>query len=319
MKKIIMALVFLPSLAFGRSEFIVKPYSARGTLELTLGPKLGEEGVSDDAVAQTYSPNITNQTGVTVGWKEFSFSYGSTIPVSDDLKATQGKTKYNDFQFNLFFKKIGVDLYYQKYKGFYISNASDADLSTDENGREIKPQFPNMEMKKYGINIFYVWDPKAYSIPAAYSQTERQTRSGWSWIAMATANDVNISNRSQPILTSTHQANFSIDGGFSGARMKSLGGNVGVGGTYVFLRSFFLTGQVLWGKAITEFRGNGIANRSVQNLTSDTVNTRAGIGYNGKTYFIGVNFIYDSIKTSTDFLSIEPKSNLFTYYLGMRF
>lgn len=297
---------------------IFKLYSARGDMSVSIIPQVASDQVTEDAKTHIYTPNVSNVSGVTIGYKGLSVSYGSTNPISDNAKVERGSTKYNDFQFHFFRKKFGLDLIYQTFKGLHRSSASDAEKTDEEGGVRAFPKLPNMEVKKFAANLYYVRTPNDYSIPAAFEQTDRQTKSGGSLIGMLSASDVNISNKGEAIIPVEQQVSFGSDGGFSGARMKSLSLGVGGGYTLVLAKSFFLTGQLIIGKAYQRFKGNGIRETGEQDIQASTQNIRASAGYNGQRFFIGLMFINDRVSTETDTLIIEPESRYNSLYIGYR-
>lgn len=197
--------------------------------------------------------------------------------------------------------------------------SADVSERTTIDGISTYPKLPEMEAKKYGLNLWYVRSPGSYSIPAAFEQTKVQKKSGGSLIGMVSFNDVNISNKGNPILPTDQRASFGVDGNFSGARMKSLGASVGGGYTLVLLKHFYITGQLLIGRAYQRFKGNGIAKKGEQDLNAETSNFRFSGGLNMKKFFLGVMWISDTVSTETDTLTIEPSSLYTSFFIGWRF
>lgn len=297
---------------------MVKPFTSNGDVTVTIIPNTNGDGVTEDAKTQVYSPNTASYSGVSIGYKDISFSYGSTNPTSESSKLEKGTTNYNDFQFHFFKKKFGLDLYYQTFEGMYRASA-EASERESLGGVQAYPKLPSMAVKKYGANFYYVRTPKSYSIPAAFEQTHVQRSSGGSLIGMVSFNDVNISNKGEAILPADQQENFGVDSGFSGARLKSLGVGVGGGYTLVILKYFYLTGQLIIGRAYQRFKGNGIAKTGEQDLQASTQNFRFSGGLNMKQFFIGIMWINDKVSTETDTLTIEPESRYTSVFLGYRF
>ncbi len=308
----------LSSVALANDDFIIRPFTSTGSLSLNLIPTVGANGVSSIAKTQSYQPNVTNLSGVVVGHKEFSLTWGSTLPESDASIRERGETRYRDYQLQLYYTHYGIDLFYQTYKGFYRSSAMDSEKTSLADGTKAFPQLPDMEMKKYGANIFYVFTPENYSISAAFSQTSRQTRSGGSWIIMGMANDVSISNKGSPILPSEQRSEFGVNGNISGARLKSIGGLVGGGYTYC-LGGWYLSMQGLGGVAAQQFKGTGLQTSGTQNIASTLYNIRGSMGYNGSTFFAGLMWLTDQITTKIDGLQIQPVSQRVELFMGARF
>ncbi|MBI2519799.1 MAG: DUF4421 family protein [Bdellovibrio sp.] len=308
----------VPAPAFGQGEFMVRPFSSIGKLQLKLRPKPGANGVTESAKLQTYEPNVTNFSGIVVGHKGFSMTFGGTVPPSDAAIREKGETDYRDYQFQFYFNHIGIDLFYQTFEGFYRSSAEESEKSVLSDGTKAFPQLADMQMKKYGANLWYVFSPQKYSITAAFNQTSRQTQTGGSWIAMMSANDINISNKGAPILPESQRAEFGVNGNINGARLKSLGGLLGAGYTFAS-GGWYLSLQGLGGLAAQQFKGNGLQNTATQNVVSKLYNVRGSLGYNGQTFFIGFMWLTDQVTTEVDGLEIEPASMRAEVFLGARF
>ena len=131
--------------------------------------------------------------------------------------------------------------------------------------------------------------------------------------------DINISNDGQPILPEDQRSDFGVDGQFSGARMKSLGLSFGGGYTLVILKHFYVTGQLLIGRAYQRFKGNGIVKKGEQDLQANTSNFRFSGGLNMKKFFLGIMWVNDTVSTETDTLTIEPSSLYTSFFIGWRF
>jgi len=253
-----------------------------------------------------------------VGHKGFSVTFGSNVPPTDASIQEKGKTDYKDYQFQFYFTHVGVDLFYQTFQGFYRASAQEGEKTVLADGTKAYPQLPDMQMKKYGANLWYVFSPQNYSISAAFNQTTRQTRSGGSWITMAMANDVNVSNNGSPILPEAQRTEFGVNGNISGARLKSLGGLLGAGYTFV-LGGWYLSLQGLGGVAAQQFKGNGVQDPDTQNVVSKLYNVRGSLGYNGQTFFLGFMWLSDQVTTEVDGLEIEPASTRAEVFFGARF
>ena len=80
---IVLIIVSLSTQVWGKGEYIIRPFSSIGRLQLNLRPQPGANGVTSNAKLQTYEPNVSNFSGVVVGHKGFSITLGNTVPPSD--------------------------------------------------------------------------------------------------------------------------------------------------------------------------------------------------------------------------------------------
>lgn len=81
-----------------------------------------------------------------------------------------GKTSVIDLQAHNYGKHLVLDVYYQRYKGFY---------EADE-GQAPKAIFPNLTVQRIGAEVTYLFNSSKFSSKAAFQQKEKQLRSAGS-------------------------------------------------------------------------------------------------------------------------------------------
>jgi hypothetical protein len=112
--------------------------------------------------------------GFNYKWLGLDISVG--FPSSSAQSEKYGDTKRIDLQFGIYSNPIGADLHYQEYKGYYLANPSDF-TSWD---KDYLPQLPSMRVLTFGGNLFYIFNNKKFSYPAAYIGNQVQKRSAGS-------------------------------------------------------------------------------------------------------------------------------------------
>ena len=70
-----------------------------------------------------YTPNIEGDLGISLSSRWASFIVNTGIKVFTGDYETRGKTKYQDYQLNLFGRRFTTDMFVQYYSGFYIKNS----------------------------------------------------------------------------------------------------------------------------------------------------------------------------------------------------
>lgn len=92
--------------------------------------------------SDTYMPNNPAEIGLglSINNTVLSFSYGYGFDFLRDKQ--KGKTKSFDFQFHNYGHKYVLDIFYQKYKGFYLH---------DSDSKEQPLIFPNLSINQYGV------------------------------------------------------------------------------------------------------------------------------------------------------------------------
>ncbi|MDU1903688.1 MAG: DUF4421 family protein [Dysgonomonas sp.] len=127
----------------------------------------------NDKDARTYMPNNPFEIGLglSINNTAISFGYGYGFNFLRDRE--RGKTSSFDFQFHHYGRKYTFDIFFQKYKGFYMEDDnSDVDFEL----------CPDLKVQKYGVDAQYIFNNKKFSYKAAFSQSERQLRSAGSFL-----------------------------------------------------------------------------------------------------------------------------------------
>lgn len=122
----------------------------------------------EDASAKEfeYRPNSPVSIGLGISWRNTSLSFGYGFNFMRNMK--KGKTRSLDFQYHYYGRKVVLDLFFQKYKGFFIEDEKDKDAIT---------LYPDIKIRQYGIYGQYVFNGNKFSYQAAFNQSERQLKS----------------------------------------------------------------------------------------------------------------------------------------------
>jgi hypothetical protein len=307
--RLFLILIVSPQVLF--AEITVRPFVSTGTLELNMTANVPQrEGFL--APIDDIRPNVTQAKGVSIGLNLLTFSLAQNEEPDATSLREKGQSQYEDYQVHLYASHIGIDLFSQRFKGFYHEQEKYVDSG-------LHAQNPNMSMKKVGANIYYVFNPTSFSVDAAFHQSRQVKGEGFSWVAMLSGNEVVVTNGGEPILTEYMQGEFGENGAISGFEMTSLGLQVGCGIVKTYFSNFYLAGQILVGGAAQQFKGTGIADTSSQAVTAIMSNVRAVIGYSGKTYFWGGKAVVDKVTTEVSNYEITPTSTIIEGYVGARF
>lgn len=116
-----------------------------------------------------FSPQPSYKLGPYVGWRWVFLGY--TI----DLKHIGGKAR-QDFNLSLYANQVGIDLFYRK-SGDDYRIASVKFGNGFNNGAMRHVDFNGFKSSESGVNLYYVFNHKKFSYPAAYSQSTIQRRS----------------------------------------------------------------------------------------------------------------------------------------------
>ena len=259
----------------------------------------------------TYKPN----NAVGLGFGLYVFEIGAEItfavPLAAEREALFGKTKATDLQLNLLGKTWGLDVFYQNYNGFYVN---DSNVTIGE-GLPY-PQRPDIATRNLGINGLYSFNKK-FSLRSAYNFSERQRRSAGSFILTGTLNFYTVKGDSA-IYSKKYYSQFGAATAFTELGMNTF--SISPGYTYTFVvRNIFVNGSISVGPAL-HWVDYQVAGKDISSsLLNSFVDLRLGIGYNGKRFFTGVNFVLQSRSAKFEGIQLVNSSNTFKLLFGYRF
>lgn len=120
-----------------------------------------------------FSPEPSYKLGPYIGWRWIFLGY--TI----DLAHLSGDDNRQDLDISLYSNQIGIDLFYRKtgdnYKIMRMSLGQNVDTRPIRNAN-----FNGFKASIKGFNLYYIFNHKKFSYPAAYSQSTIQRRSAGS-------------------------------------------------------------------------------------------------------------------------------------------
>lgn len=271
--------------------------------ESALKMKVYESGKSNPRSVE-YLPNTKETAGLGFSWRSFGFSGYWAGANTKFPKSSHGKTKYNDYQFNFYFRSFGIDAVYQKYRGFYLNTAPVS----------VKP---DLEAVQYGVNVFYVFSHERFSFRAPFRQTERQKKSAGSFLVMSAVSRIRVETDS-PLVPAPLGSYF---GDMADLRTGSFY-------TFSFLPgyahtltsgAFYVTPALFLGPGYQwkdfAFSSGG---RSSSGLTMKA-NVRLSLGYNGDKFFSGLAGFSDITAVKRDNTSVDFSAANIYLFVGGKF
>jgi hypothetical protein len=258
-----------------------------------------------------YRPN--NSIGMGFGFYLFEVAAEFTfaVPVQAERVSLFGKTKAQDLQLNLLGKTWGLDLFYQRYNGFY----------RDDPNAKITPglafpQRPDLATRNLGINGLYILN-KNFSLRSAYNFSERQLKSAGSFLVAGTLNFYTVGGDSA-LYSKKYNSVFGEPSAFSKLSINTFSVSPGYSYTQV-IRRFFINASLSFGPAYhwISYEVNG------QEFQASTLNSfldiRAGIGYNSNRFFCGINLVNQSRVIKFESLQFTTSSSTIKILVGYRF
>ncbi|MCW5911478.1 MAG: DUF4421 family protein [Cyclobacteriaceae bacterium] len=288
-------------------KFFLWPVVKQRNLFFDISPK------NDRAKVLNYRPN--NSFGVGMGFYLFEVAVEVTtaIPLNEKSRITYGESDVRDLQANFLGKNWGGDVYNQNYKGFYVADPNKLVTTDEEYARR-----PDIEMVNTGINGIYIINHEKFSLRSAYNYSERQLKSGGSFVVTGTLNNLRLRSDSS-ILGSRYRDFFPDGGSFDEMRYTTFSLAPGYTFSLVY-RSFFLNTSLAMGPAHhwVYYKPAGAPER--YDITINTyADIRMALGYNSQRFFAGMSYITQSRDIRFDDIRFTSNSSVFKILAGYRF
>jgi hypothetical protein len=244
---------------------------------------------------------------------ELGFELTFAIPLNEESKAIYGESSARDLQLNVLSKKWGVDIYYQKYSGFYIKDSD----NPVPNGSPYL-QRPDLATRNYGISGVYIFNHRKFSLRSSFTYAERQLRSKGSFLLYSTINSFKLTADSA-LLPPEIQNIVGTGSGFRSLRYTTISLAPGYSYNLVW-KKFFLNGTVALGPAhhwINYEEDSGLKRDDIS--INSTGIARFAVGYNSDRFFGGIGFSAQTRIVKFDDVRVSNSTNLFKVLVGYRF
>ena len=236
----------------------------------------------------TYNPNDANTQGIRLQHKWLGIAFGYSPKSLQDK--SRGTTQELDLHIFMYGKRNYFDAYYVGYTGFYIENYKrNVNLNTNFSSF---PLMPNMEVNGIGLNYFYVFNHKKYSLRSSYLMNEIQRRSAGSFILGFSFNALGINNPLNEIPLLTLQMlpeEMLVSGEF-------YGGSILPGYAHTFiLRKLFFTIAPSLGFVVQhqKFTNTDDKTRDRNTLAFRSIG-RIALGYNSNRFYAALTGVNDT-------------------------
>lgn len=249
-----------------------------------------------------FRPNRPYSLGFGVYLFEVVLELAGSLPVSDRSEEIFGESRARDFQVNMFGKKWGLDLYRQKYEGFYI-----VDPSKPVPPRTPYPQRPDIYTRNLYGTVSYTFNNKKFSLRSAYNFTEHQLKSSGSFLLFGSLNGFKTRGDSA-LLGPDYQRQFGADAKIMEIRSTHLGVAPGYTYSLIHQKGFFINGVFALGPANNWILYKSQDGREAKDIKFNSFYiARIALGYNGDRFFAGVS--YGGQSTNARFETVRLRSS----------
>jgi hypothetical protein len=255
------------------------------TARVYLGEKISTFSIEDRkrGADLDYRPNNVLTLGVGVTYRGVGFNISTKLPFHDPKDDKFGSSKHIDFQLHRYRRKLALDFYAQRYKGFHLNNKSTVSSFP---GTTEYPYYPNMRILTVGASAMYVFNGARYTMRAPVNQQDRQLRSAGSPMVGAAFYVHQISNGDSSIVPGSYYKPDMFDGTRPmEIHAYGLTLHVGYGYNYVINQTWFASAAADVGAgggyvSSVEMSGKKVTSVDVQGRA----NVRFGIGYNANRW-----------------------------------
>ena len=259
-------------------------YSELLALRIYTNTKYNTLDIIKDNQKFTLAPNSPTSLGAGFNYRDYGLAIAFGLPKSKTSKKKYGSTNRLDVQANAYGRKWGFDGFGQIYKGYYLTNPNDfMDWNEDE-----FPKLPDMRILSVGINTFYIFNNKKFSYKAAYVRNQVQRKSAGS-LTLGIFGHLDLANTDggfKPVELPDSVA-YSMD--LKGFNTLAVGITIGYFYTWVIFEKFFINLGINpgFGNQRIELETTN-EEKSVKNAPAAQLSARGSLGYESKSFFIGI-------------------------------
>lgn len=263
-----------------------------------------------------FSPSPHNRIGLYFGWRWLFIGY--SVDMKDLFYKRQQEKKGVVFNLSLYSSKIGMDIFYRSTGDDYYIYRSHG--FSDNIRPEYLSNFSGLQVYMKGLNLYYIFNNRRFSYPAAFSQSTNQRRNAGSLIMGFSVSEHNLTfdYKQLPIVIQQE-----MNEGMKIQKIKYTNTSLSVGYAYnwVFARNCLACLSVTPALAYktSNINTQGIKeNKRYGNLNLDLL-CRAGIVYNNSKYYIGSSFIGENYRYHRDNFSVDNGFGFLQVYAGFNF
>ena len=296
----------------------------------------------------SFAPDPSWRLGPYLGWRWVFLGY--TI----DLKHINMKSNHSskkEFNLSLYSSLLGVDLFWRQTGNDY--HIQRMDLGTEVNTDALrKVSFDGFKGSIKGLNLYYIFNHRKFSYPAAYSQSTKQKLSAGSWmvglgytqhqlevdwdklsnIVDERQNQKSRTQQNQEARTQLNQegeiqTEAKIDSSlmFSKVRYSDYSATVGYGYNWVFAKNWLFNASLSVGLAYNHSRSDdpeqdkfNLKNFNFKNFNIDGVG-RFGVVWNNDKWYAGISSVIHSYNYHKDHFSTNNSFGSLNIYVGVNF
>lgn len=273
----------------------------------------------------TFTPKPTYRVGPYIGWRWVFLGY------TFDIKNLNTSKRKTEIDLSLYSSLFGVDFYYRKTGDDY--RIREAHLSDNTGTHELRGvPFSGLSASIKGFDVYYIFNHKRFSYPAAFSQSTNQRRSAGSpllGIGYTTHNLKLDTEQLKAIVESQTDSNgntLQLDSGlmFRQVRYSSYSVSGGYAYNWVFAKNWLFAASLSLALAYKQSDGDIDERKStfaIGDFNFDDINLdgigRFGIVWNNTKIYAGMSTIIHSFNYRKSQFSTNNVFGSLNFYVGI--
>lgn len=270
--------------------------------------------ISSQGRSMDFTPNTSYKLGPYIGW---SFIFlGWTIDIGTLLNQSKSDNR-TEFSLNLYSSIIGGDLFFRKSdNSFRLHNLE----GFGEPLREFDANVHGFSVDIKGVNVYYVFNHRRFSYPAAYSQSTNQRRSAGSLIAGFSYSNHKLELRDDRLPSSIRDSLAGKPLDFNEVNYSGYSISFGYAYNWVFAKNCLL--NVSFSPALA-FKKSHLENDTEalpihRKFNLDFI-ARAAVTWNNGKYYVGASWVYNGYDYRVHNFDLQNGFGIARCYAGFNF
>lgn len=263
----------------------------------------------------SFAPTPGWRLGAYVGWRWIFV--GWSVDAHDLFGGGRNSSRRNEFNLSLYSAKVGADFY-------YLKSSQNFKLTRMKGFEGIRPdaeiRFDGLKSEMTGVNLYYIFNNRRFSYPAAYSQSTNQRRSAGSLLAGLSYSRHKLTFDYEQLPASiTSQLDEGMR--FRTMRYADYSLNFGYGYNWVFakncLANLSLTPAV--GYKMSDITFDDTRHDVHSHSINFDVITRAAVVYNNTKYYVGASLLMHTYDYRKNRFWLNNTYGILQFYVGFNF
>ena len=276
----------------------------------------------------TFAPDMSFRMGPYIGWRWVFLGY--TFDLSH-ISFSSSHTNKKEFDLSLYSSMIGVDLFWRQTGNDYKIESLDLGNGTNTSAIKNTP-FSGLKSSIRGFNLYYVFNHRKFSYPAAYAQSTVQRKSAGTALAgigyTRHTLDIDLGDLEQvvidklrPTLGDVAYIDTTL---YSKVKYTDVSFSGGYAYNWVFAKNFLFNASLSVGLAYNasssdvSHKTNLIKDFSFQNFNIDAIG-RFALVWNNTRWYAGMSAIIHSYNYKREQFSTNNTFGSFNIYVGFNF